>query len=218
MLTEPSVAFCAQSNSDFGLEVLPQYSFIQQSDNVNASKTRRAVRSHAMRSVRRQRRQESANDFRLKWPDEQASGKNFQPTGREQQSSDSGEQPQRPEIEGRIQKRRHDTEFANGTALLEWSEPAGSNDDYDPLPLRSQSTTDPPSEPASSLQRLGRGSFSPYTTVETGEEVTPIGENARTLLGAGRLDPFQTLPITASGRNSELVDHCAYYPPLNDPL
>ena len=188
----------------------PCYSFVQQSENVNSSKARRAVRSHAMKAVRRQQRQESAKTFRLKWPEEHSSGKTLRCIRPREQSSVFEERRETPQIEGRIQTRSQEGDVISGPPMPQRSKSVRSVDEYDPLQVDSQYAVHPLSVTATSFDDLGRRKFSPYNTAEAGEDVTPTGVYARTLLGAGRIDPFQTLPIRPNRSLPELVDHCTF--------
>ena len=210
MSTESSVARSPQPGLCSGSVDLPRYSFVQQSENVNSSKARRAVRSHAMKAVRRQQRQESGKTFRLKWPEEHSSGKSLRSIRPHEQSSTLEERRETLQLEGRIQTRSQEGNITSGTPLLQWSESVGNVDEYDPLQVDPQISVHPPSERATFFDALERQELSPYNTAKAGEEFMPSGIYARTLLGAGRIDPFQTLPIRPDRSLPELVDHCMF--------
>ena len=187
---------------------LQQYSFVQHSDNVNASSTRRAVRSHAMRAVRRQQRQGSARPVHLKWLRGYSPSEPFQRTRPDEQSAGSNEQYRTPHFEEPILVQPQEGEAVGGTPSLDLSEPLSCHDGKDSLPTHFQSSTGPPSEGARSLYSLERLDLQPFATMEIDEETTPTFEHPQTLLGAGRLDPFQTSSIHINRSLAELIDHC----------
>ena len=56
-----------------------------------------------------------------------------------------------------------------------------------------------------------KASSKPYQSIEDGEETTSqclVKASPMTMLGAGRVDPFQTFPIEATRDIHQLVDHC----------
>ena len=204
------------SNSGSGVKILSQFSFVRQSENVNASKTRRAVRSHAMKAVRRQQRQERTKTFRLKWPEEQSPAQGIQLTWPEEQSPGPGEQEKRPRLERRVQQETQMRNVSSNTPLLElFFGPARNVDDYDPSRKDSQ-----PGQKASSIADLSErgGSLRPvwthttsrYFTEEADENTILAGTNAKSLLGAGRVNPFQTFPVRADRGMAQLADHCMF--------
>ena len=193
-----------------------RYTFVQHSDNVNASSTRRAVRSHAMSAVRRLQRQESAKTIRLKWPEEFSAGRTTERSWPDGQSAGFGEQH---EDEEPIQVQRQEGEAICGTPHPAVSEPLSSADGHNSLRIDFQSSKSPSSEGARSLQFLERQDLLSYATTEVDEKTTPTFDYPQTLLGAGRLDPFQTSSIHINRSLAELVDHCvllsffSYKPP-----
>lgn len=194
---------------------MPRYSFVQQSENVIASKTRRAVRSHAMKAVRRQQRQDNTKAFRLKWPKEPSSGERFQLTRPEEELSGIEERQKRPQPEGQVQEVTLSEDLIGSVSPLKLLEPARSLGEYDPLQIDFQpgqlfDYMDPPSKGTDSLYSIERPSSSHDVAAEADEEVTPTGTKARNLLGAGRVDPFQTFPVHAHRSMSELIDHCMF--------
>lgn len=211
MSARTSIQGSRQSSSDSASKTRQQYSFVDQSENINASKTRRAVRSHAMRAVRRQQRQESLRNFRLKWPDEYASSQDNQQTSQDEQLSGIEDRQNSPQLHGRKLEGSQGRDSISGTNLLASPEPARRLDEDDPLRMdvdQISNFLDPRSEGPEYLYPLGRNDSSQYTTMVADEEATRSGTNARTFLGAGRVDPFQTFPVQANRSISELVDHC----------
>lgn len=191
---------------------MPQYSFVLQSDNINASSTRRAVRSHAMKAVRRQQRQENAKAFSLKWPEEQPLGKKLQLTWPEEQSPEFEGPEKGAQLEKRVREGTPGGHLFGRVPLQASLEPVGSLDDYNPLQMGFQPDQDslymdPHSEGAKSLYPSMRQAPSQCATAEDDEEIHPSSTSARTLLGAGRMDPFQTFPVRADVSMSELIDH-----------
>ena len=213
MSGETSSPWSTQSSSRPEIVTLPRFSFVQQSENVNASKTRRAVRSHAMKAVRRQQRQERVKTFRLKWPDEYSSTKVSQPTQSGELSSGSEERQERPQLEWRVPEGTEGNDLFNSNLSLESAQPDGSHDEYDPLHLNSElgrksSSVESPYERPESLYSLRRPVSSRHAIAEPKQAIPPTGTIARTFLGEGRVDPFQTFPVYADLRMSELIDHC----------
>jgi hypothetical protein len=54
----------------------------------------------------------------------------------------------------------------------------------------------------------------PYQSIEGGKETacqSLVKASPITMLGAGRVDPFQTFPIDTTRDIHHLVDHCMYY-------
>ena len=187
------------------------FSFVQQSENINASTTRRAVRSHAMKAVRRQQRQESTKIFRLKWPEEQSSPKKFRLTWPDEQSHSFGQLQIR-------QKHVHDGESdepdINSTPSLELSEHAHTSGQFDIFQSDPSTNTSPPSDRTDSILSQDIEASSQNTTADTDEEIPPVRFNVQTLLGAGRINPFQTFPTRVDRSMSQLIDHCTlpHYP------
>lgn len=213
MSAETTSSWSTQLSSGPEIMTLPRYSFVQQSENVNASRTRRAVRSHAMKAVRRQQRQESVKTFRLKWPDEYSSSKESVLTWPGEQSSGIEERQKRPQLEWRVPEGTDGEDVFNSNPSLESAEPDGSHDEYDPLHLitelgQKSSSVEPPHERPESLHPLRRPFSLQHATAEPDRDITSTGTHARTFLGAGRVDPFQTFPVYADLRMSELIDHC----------
>jgi hypothetical protein len=62
------------------------------------------------------------------------------------------------------------------------------------------STSNPSSKPYQSLEDA------PEMATQSLVKASPV-----TILGAGRVDPFQTFPIEATQDIHQLVDHCIYY-------
>ena len=182
-----------------------RYTFVQHSDNVNASSTRRAVRSHAMSAVRRLQRQESAKPIRWKWPEERSAGRTIERSSPDGQSAGFDEQD---ENEGPIQIQPQQGQAICGTPYAATSEPLSSANEHNSLLFDFQSSMGSPSEGAKSLHFSERQDLLPYATMEVDEKITPNFEYPQTLLGAGRLDPFQTSSIHINRSLAELVDHC----------
>ena len=194
---------------------MPQYSFVQQSDNVNASKTRRAVRSHAMKAVRRQQRHENTRAFRLKWPEQSLSGEHLHLTGPEEQSSFIGRRQKRSQSDRHVREGPQGEGLVDSIPLLDFREPTRNLDEYDPLQMAFQPAqvspyTDPPSGATKSLYSVERPASCSNAYAEADEEITPTGTKARDLLGAGRVDPFQTFPVRPDHGMSKLFDHCMF--------
>ena len=188
---------------------LPQYSFVQQSDNVGASRTRRTVRSHAMKAVRRQQRQENVKTFQLMWP-EQSFYHNSQPAKPEIQFSELAEQ------HSQSHHQRHSLtqeERAFGGLFSHNPREPIENLEEDELirdsPPRVASTrVHRRSERVERLPFLGRSAYSRTIPSEAGQEASSNGKTMQKVLGAGRVDPFQTFPVRADRSMSELMDHC----------
>ena len=208
---------------------MPQrYIFVQHSDNVNASSTRRTVRSHAMSAVRRLQRQKSAKSIPLKWPRESSAARTPECTSSDGQSAGFDERHETPQSEGRIQMQRQEIETVCGTPRPEFSEPLGNADEQNSLLLGSQTFIGPPSEVARSLYFSGRQDPQPYAIMEVDQETVSTFDSPQTPLGAGRLDPFQTSSIHINRSLAELIDHCVllFLPlykapnhlPLHDPV
>ena len=132
MSAEPSPEWSAQSSSASEATVLPRFSFVQQSENVIASNTRRAVRSHAMKAVRRQQRQDNVKSFRLKWPEEQTASEDLQLTWPKELSLGFEHQQTRPNPESRIQ-RGTEEDVLDNHPILDSLEPARIYDTYTSL-------------------------------------------------------------------------------------
>ena len=184
---------------------LSQYSFVQQSENVNASTTRRTVRSHAMKAVRRQQRQESAKNFRLKWPEEQSSTKIFQLTWPDKQLPSSRQLQIRQK---HIEKVSPHEPVISSTASLERPESANTSGENELFQSGSGTTVNPPPDQADPSDSQEKQSSSQNTIADADEEIPPTSTNIQTLLGAGRINPFQTFPVRADRNISQLIDHC----------
>ena len=184
---------------------MPQrYIFVQHSDNVNASSTRRAVRSHAMSAVRRLQRQKSAKSIQLKWPRENSAARTPGCTSPDGQSAAFDEQHETPQSEGLIRIQRQDS----GTPNPDFSEPLSSADEHNSLLMASQTIIGPPSEAARSLYFSEGQDPQPYANMEVDEQTMSALDHPQTPLGAGRLDPFQTSSIHINRSLAELIDHC----------
>lgn len=209
-----SSTWSTQSGSASISNSLPQYSFVQQSDNINASKTRRAVRSHAMKAVRRQQRHEDTRAFRLKWPEQPPSGIQFQLTPPKAQSSSNGRRQTLPQSDSHSLEGTQGKDLVDSIPLLDFLDPAGNLDEYDPFQMGFQqaSVSDYmlPSSGTASIYSIERPASSYDANEGADEEVTPTNAKARNLLGAGRVDPFQTFPVRADRAMSKLVDHCMF--------
>ena len=208
MSTDTSSTSSTLSVSGRGPTNLSRYSFIQQSENLVASKTRRAVRSHAMRAVRRQQRQESAESTRLKWPEQHSSGKRLRLAWPDEPSSDSGERQAALQLGERMQKGLQEGSLISSTSVLEGSESLRTSDEYDTQRVDFQGSIGPALEGASSLYSLERQNGSPHTALGVNKKATPSFTYPQTRLGAGRVDPFQTFPLHVSRSLAELIDHC----------
>lgn len=211
MSAEPSSAWSTQSKSGLEPIVLPQYSFVEQAENFHASKTRRAVRSHAMKAVRRQQRQENIKTFRLRWPEEHSSGKEPQLTWPEGQSSSFGEGQKWSELEEGGKQEAN----VSGIPSLDSSESIINFNGYDPFavdfqPGQISGYTIPQLERAEPAHSAETDASSQYTTAEADEVIPRVDTNVGTLLGAGRVNPFQTFPGRTDRSMSELIDHCMF--------
>ena len=181
---------------------IQRYSFVQHSDNVIASSTRRAVRSHAMRAVRRLQRQESANSSHLKWRRDHSRGESVQRMRPDGQSAGFDEQHETPQFEEPVQAHRQEGETIGGTLYPRFLESPNV------AHVDSQSSIGPSSEGAGSLYFTQRQESQPDTSMEVDEETTATFDHPKTPLGAGRLDPFQTSSIHINRSFAELIDHC----------
>ena len=182
---------------------LPQFSFVQQSDNVDASRTRRAVRSHAMKAVRRQQRQENVKTFQLTWPE--------QPSHKDSQLANP--EVQFPELAEQYSQSQHQRQSPTQEERAFGSLPSHNYQE----PIKNlegdEMTTDSPSEVASTRvhRRSGRLEHLAYSRTissEAEQEISSDGKIIREFLGAGRVDPFQTFPVPANRSMSKLMDHC----------
>lgn len=188
----------------------PRYSFIQQSENVTASKTRRIVRSHAMRAVKRQQRQEVARSIRLKWPEELSHSERPQLAWLDGQSSDLRKPPKTAQLQERMQEEPQEGGLVSGTSILEGSEPLESPDEHDTQGIGFQNFLEPGSEAIRSFCSQEKQSSSPYTSMDVAKEATPNLTHLRTPLGEGRVDPFQTFPLHINHNLAKLTDHCEF--------
>ena len=110
-----------------------------------------------------------------------------------------------PQLEERIQEQSQEGVVISATPIPEWSEPAKCVDEYHLLHIRYWCSIYPSSEGPESLYSLEEQESS---SAEADEDVTSTIIHARTLLGAGKIDPFQTSPVRANQSLSELLDHC----------
>ena len=209
MLVDQSSKLSRQSVSDSASMESPQYSFVQQSDNVGASRTRRTVRSHAMKAVRRQQRQENVKTFQLTWS-EQSSYTDSQLANPKIQVSELAEQHSRSQHQRQspIQEER-----AFGSLPSHKSqEPIKNLEEYelatDSPPRVASTRVHRRSEWVEHLPLIGRSAYSRTYSSEAGQENSSNGKIIREVLGAGRVDPFQTFPVRADRSMSELMDHC----------
>ena len=210
MSVDQSSKFSLQSSSGSASTELRQYSFVQQSDNVGASSTRRTVRSHAMKAVRRRQRQENVKTFQVTWLEKQPSDKESQPANPEAHFSELAERHSQSQ-----DQRRSPTQEERTFGRLpshESQEPINNLEEYG-------LTTDSPSRiPSTRVHRgsewveylpsVGRSAYSRTISSKTEEENSSNGKIIRKFLGAGRVDPFQTLPVRADRSMSEVMDHC----------
>ena len=209
MLVDPSSNLSPQSSSGLASMELPQYSFVQQSDNVGASRTRRTVRSHAMKAVRRQQRQENVKTFQLTWP-EQSFYKDSQLVNPEAQF---------PELAEQYSQSQHQRQNSTQEERVFGSHPSHNSQEPIKNLEEDELTTGYPPAVASTLvhrrpervERLfitGRSAYSRTVSSEAEQEFSSDGKIIREFLGAGRVDPFQTFPVRADRSMSELMDHC----------
>ena len=208
MTTASPVTWGMPSTSGSGPTYLRHFSFVQQSENVNASKTRRAVRSHAMRAVRRQQRHDSARPTRLRWPRESSSSKSRQITKPDKKLADSAEQLKTPRLEEQIQPLSKEGDANSDDPSWDLSNLFSGLNEHVSLQTEFQESRVAPSEGLSSMYSSEGQDLQPYTATEVDKEIMPTFTHPRTLLGAGRLDPFQTSPIHINRRLAELIDHC----------
>ena len=208
MSVDQSSKLRVQSNSA-SME-LPQYSFVQQSDNIGASRTRRAVRSHAMKVVRRQQRQENVKTFQLTWPEEQSSNKQSQlakPVIRFSKLAERQSQSQH-----QSQSSTGEERAMGSLPSSESQEPTRNLEEYglptDSAPRQSSFRVHPRSNWVEHLPFVGRSASSRTLSPEAEEEILPNAKVIRKLLGAGRVDPFHSFPGRADRSMSELMDHC----------
>ena len=207
--TESSVAESTRSGLELETLTLSRYNFVQQSENVNASTTRRAVRSHAMKAARRQQRQESAKTFRLKWPKEKSSAKKVLLILPDEQPFSFG-LAQAEKKHG--QEGSPDEGVISSTPSLERSKSTSSPGVSDQFPLGSWTIMNLPSNEADSLPSQEREASSQSTTADVDDQIPPTSTNVQTLLGAGRIKIFHKFPIRADRSMSQLIDHCTLPP------
>ena len=201
---------CSTTSSGFNQEPMNprRYVFVQHSDNVNASSTRRAVRSHAMSAVRRLQRQENANPIRLKWPREYSVGRTTGRTTPDGQPAGFDDQFGTLQSTEPIQIQRQEVESIGDTPQVELSELLDSADGHNSSLMDFQNSIGPQTERARSFYFSERQGPQPYTTEEVEEKNTPTFTLPQTPLGAGRLDPFQTSSIHINRSLAQLIDHC----------
>ena len=185
-----------------------RYIFVQHSENVNASSTRRAVRSHAMSAVRRLQRQDIAKPIQLKWAREYSTGRIPGSTSSDRQSASFDKQHGITQSEGPIWIQRQESGTLCGTPRPEVSKPLNNADEQMSFLTGSQIFLESPSEGTRSLYFSEGQDPQPYATMKVDEEITPTLDSAQTPLGAGRLDPFQTSSIHINRSLAELIDHC----------
>ena len=208
---QPSKLSIQSSSSSASMERL-QYSFVQQSDNVGASSTRRVVRSHAMKAVRRRQRQENVETFQLTWLEKQPSNKESQPANPEAHFSELAERHSQSQ-----DQRRSPTQEERTLGRLP------SHESQEPINNRGELTTDSPSRvPSTRVNRrservehlpfTGRSANSRTISSEAEKDKSSNGNIIRKFLGAGRVDPFQTFSVRTDRSMSELMDHCMLSP------
>lgn len=208
MSVESSISRTSPSASNPESTSQERYIFVQHSDNVNASSTRQAVRSHAMSAVRRLQRQRSAKPIQLKWPEEYSARRTI---GRAQRTWPDGQSAgfdEQYENEGSIQIQRQEGEIVPGTPHPEVLEPLSSADGQNSLLFDFQNSQGAPSEGPGPLYFSETQDSQSYASTRLYERTTPGFDSPQTLLGAGRLDPFQTSSIHINRSVAELVDHC----------
>ena len=209
MFVDRSSKQSRQSSSDSASMELSQYSFVQQSDNVGASRTRRTVRSHAMKAVRRQQRQEDVKTFHLTWPehssyqDSQLANPEIPFSELAEQHSQSQHQRQNPTQEERVFGSRSSHDSQEPIKNLEEDELT-----IDSSPKVASTRVHRRSERVESSPFIGRSAYSRTISSEAEQENSSNGRTIREFLGAGRVDPFQTFPVRADRSMSELMDHC----------
>lgn len=204
-------SFTSSTGSTSGPEAMaPLYSFVPQSENVTASKTRRLVRSHAMRAVKRQQRQEMARPIRLKWLEEPSHSERPQLTWLDGQSFDSRKPRQTVQLHEIMQEESQEGGLISGTSIMEGSEPLESPDEHDTQGIDFQSCLRPLSEATRSFYYQERQDSFPYTSTDVAKEATLNLTRPRTPLGEGRVDPFQTSTIHINHNLAKLIDHCEF--------
>ena len=210
MLREPSSVRTTQSilGSDPG--ALGRFSFIEEFENVTASEARRAVRSHAMRAVRRQQRQGSTNVIRLKWPGEHSSSKKLQSSQPQEQIFEVRGRYNSLQPEERIERGSQEGDDIGATPSLEDSEPSRSLCKFDLHQLDPPEQITPPSGRTESPGSQSKKGSLQSNTLGAVIEAVRTGAGVSTLLGSGRIDPFQTYSIRTDRRVQELVDHCTF--------
>ena len=208
MSPTPSPERSTQSSLNPEPAILQQFVFVKQSDNVNSSKTRRAVRSHAMRAVRRQQRQENAKVIRVKWPGEHTTREQLQAMIHDEQVPEDEERQSISPPEGRTQSGSQEGDVFGGTPLPEWSESPTSVKNHSLSLTKVHGSRNLHFEELKSPSSMRRQDPSPYTNVEADEEVAGNSVSARSFLGSGRVDPFQTFPIHSDRSVQQLADHC----------
>lgn len=205
-------SFTSSTGSPSGREAMgPRYSFIQQSENVTASKTCRAVRSHAMRAVKRQQRQEIAKPIRLKWPEEPSHSERPQLTRLDGQSSTVAKREKMAQLQELMQVESLEGGLIGGTSVLKRSEPLESPNEHDAQGIIFHDLLGHASGATRSLNFQERQHYSPYTSTDVAKGATPNLTHPRTPLGEGRVDPFQTSPLHINHNLAKLIDHCEFH-------
>lgn len=189
----------------------PRYSFIQQSENVTASKTRRAVRSHAMRAVKRQQRRETARPIRLKWPDEPSHSERPRLTWLDGLSSEVGKLGKVAQIEEGVQEESQGESIIGDRSILEGSEPLECPNEHDAQVTGFQSLLGHTYGATRPLYSQERQHSSLYANTDVAKGATPNLTHTWTPLGEGRVDPFQTSPLHIDQNLAKLIDHCEFH-------
>lgn len=209
ILVDQSSKLSPQSSLGSASMEPPQYSFIQQSDNVGASRTRRAVRSHAMKAVRRQQRQENVKTSQLTWPEKKSSSIESQLANLEVQYLDVAERRSQSQHQ---RQSPNQEERAFGSLPPHRFQESVQNREEDELnidssPRVASTRVHRRFEWVEDLPFVERLAYSRTLSSEAEEEKPSNGKIIREVLGAGRVDPFQTFPVRADRSMSELMDH-----------
>lgn len=202
-----------------------RWTFVQEVENVHSSKTRRIVRSHAMTAVRKKQRSKEPDTLHSRWPEERL--KRLPPKRhRRPETPSSGndhkllsmKNPRSPEEEHAFEHKPQPLYSDNLPWVIPGSEYPEEYNTFDQEELDPDiaeefyESTDTKETrfydgfPGSSWNATT--SFSDPHHRGASQGTFQSGTGVRTILGAGRINPFQMLPVLPSRRIHELIDHC----------
>ncbi|MCJ1459896.1 hypothetical protein MMC28_010275 [Mycoblastus sanguinarius] len=218
---------------------LAGFMFVDQFENIPASRTRSGVRSHAMSEVRRQKRQKRAGSTGLTWLNQPSSHNNNRPNnlstgqhGREplrakealirgmsseamgpvvhlnrRNASNYVPQPsQAPHLQDNMQ---NIVRYTNDRAEKVFQTSCESNNDD---PIHSKRTEDQDTKDAKHYGDFyeipRRDLMHSFKRADDNQRSTITSTSPRSILGAGRINPFERFPVQADHSLYELVDHC----------